>query len=188
MPSPAEEALSIAMASAQGGDAAAYRTLLRHCVPVIATVARAQGFRGAVVEDIVQETLLTVHRVRHTYDPSRPFLPWLRAIAQRRSIDVMRQQARRQRREVQDQHHYDAYPDQAETAEEDLDWDDRRRRLADAVATLPEAQRQAVAQLATRGQSLDQVAAETGRSKGALKVNLHRAIKALRVKLGQEPE
>jgi len=182
----ASDSLATAMAAAQNGDAEAYRLLLRRCVPVIADVARARGFRGAVVEDIVQETLLTVHRVRHTYDPGRPFLPWLRAIARRRAIDALRQHLRRRGSEVQDEDRYNAYPDQSESAEQGLDRQDRRRRLAGAMAELPEAQREAVARLATGGQSLDQASVATGRSKCALKVNLHRAIKALRAKLGQE--
>lgn len=188
MPSDAEDSLAGAMAAAQTGNADAYRWLLQRCIPVIAGVARARGFRDAAVDDVVQETLLTVHRVRHTYDPARPFLPWLYAIAQRRAIDALRRRLRQRGSEVQDQEYYDAYPDQAETAEQSLDRQDRRRQLASAMAVLSEAQREAVTQLATGGKSLDQAAVATGRSKGALKVNLHRAIKALRVKLRQEPD
>jgi RNA polymerase sigma factor (sigma-70 family) len=185
VPTDVEDSLANAMAAAQDGDADAYRQLLRHCIPFIANVARASGFRDAAVEDIVQETLLTIHRVRHTYDPARPFLPWLRAIARRRAIDAIRQRTRH-RAEVWDQDRYNDYPDQSQTAEQTLDQQDRKRRLASAMATLPEAQRQAVTQLATSGNSLSEATVTTGRSKGALKVNLHRAIKALRNKLGQD--
>lgn len=187
VPSDAQDSLAIAMAAAQKGDADSYRWLLRHCVPVIASEARSRGFRDAAVDDIVQDTLLTVHRVRHTYDPGLPFLPWLRAIARRRTIDALRQHIRRRSAEVQDEDRYVAYPDQAETAEESLEWQDRRRQLASAMAALPEAQRQAVEQL-SGGQSLEQAAAATGRSKGALKVNFHRAIKALRLRHRQDRE
>ncbi len=186
MPTDAKDSLAIAMAAAQQGDADAYRRLLRECVPVIAGEARARGFRDAAVDDIVQEALLTVHRVRHTYDPARPFLPWLRAIARRRTIDALRQHMRRRGSEVLDDDRYTAYPDQAETAEEAIDRQDRRGRLANAMAALPDAQRQAVEQLAG-GQSLEQAALTTGRSKGAVKVNFHRAIKALRSRYRQDP-
>ena len=151
-----------------------------------AAVARARGFRGPAVDDIVQETLLTVHRVRHTYQSSRPFLPWLRAIAHRRTIDALRQHLRHRTWEVHDQDRYDTYPDHGETAEEVIDRQDRHRQLAGAMAELPHAQREAFTQLASGARSLEQAVAATGRSKIALKVNLHRAIKALRVKLGQE--
>jgi RNA polymerase sigma factor (sigma-70 family) len=112
----------------------------------------------------------------------------LRAIARRRAIDALRQHLRRRGSEVQDEDRYNAYPDQSETAEQGLDRQDRRRRLAGAMAELPEAQREAVARLAAGGQSLDQASVATGRTKVALKVNLHRAIKALRAKLGQESD
>ena len=90
------------MTRAQDGDGAAYERLLRACLPRIAAIARGEGLRGAAVDDAVQETLLTLHRARHTYDPSRPFLPWLRAIARRRAVDGLRRDGRRQRQEVQD--------------------------------------------------------------------------------------
>ena len=81
-----DQALASDMAAAQAGDAEAYRRLLRDCLPVIAGMVRAQGVRADAVDDVVQDVLLTIHRARATYDPARPFLPWLRAITQRRAI------------------------------------------------------------------------------------------------------
>ena len=60
------------MAAAQAGDRAAYAALLRDCVPVVQAVARRQGVPPSRVDDVVQDVLLTLHRVRHTYDPARP--------------------------------------------------------------------------------------------------------------------
>ncbi|WP_336485993.1 sigma-70 family RNA polymerase sigma factor [Methylobacterium nigriterrae] len=182
-----ETRLSAAMAAAQGGDAAAYRLLLRECLPVIAGMARAQGVRGDAVDDVVQDTLLTIHRARATYDPSRPFLPWLRAITQRRAIDRLRRAGRRPQ-EVHDPLAYEAEADSGPAPGDALDARERAARLARAVAALPEGQRQAVEHLAFRERSLDEAAALTGRSKGALKVNLHRALKALRATLRREKE
>ena len=82
----AETRLAAWMAAAQRGDGEAYRMLLRACLPIIAAAARGQGVRNDRVDDVVQETLLTIHRARATYDPARPFLPWLRAIAERRLL------------------------------------------------------------------------------------------------------
>lgn len=182
-----EARLSSAMTAAQGGDATAYRALLRACVPVIAAAARAQGVRGDAVDDVVQETLLTVHRARATYDPDRPFLPWLRAIAQRRAIDLMRRAGRRPQ-EVHDPLAYEAEIDAGPGPGEGMERRQREARLARAVAALPEGQRQAVELLSLREQSLEEAAAATGRSKGALKVNLHRALKALRAALRGDRE
>jgi RNA polymerase sigma-70 factor (ECF subfamily) len=178
-----EARLAALMVAAQGGDDRAYRDLLRGCLPVVLAIARRMGVAPDRVDDVVQEVLLTLHRARATYDPARPFLPWLRAIAQRRAIDVMRRHGRHARREVHDPLAYEAHPDDSSPAGEALDHPARARSLAGAIAALPEGQRQAVERLALREQTLAEAAAETGRNKGALKVNLHRAIKSLRIRL-----
>jgi RNA polymerase sigma-70 factor (ECF subfamily) len=143
--------------------------------------------RGEAVDDVVQDTLMTVHRARASYDPARPFLPWLRAITQRRVIDRLRRSGRRPR-EVNDPLAYEAEVDPGPAPGHGLEARDRAAALARAVASLPEGQRQAVEHLGLRELSLDETAALTGRSKGALKVNLHRALKALRASLTQERE
>lgn len=181
-----EETLSAAMAAAQAGDAEAYRDLLRACMPVIAASARAKGIRGEAVEDVVQETLLTIHRARASYDPARPFLPWLRAIAQRRAVDALRHQGRRPK-EAHDPIAYETHADDTlPAAAQGIETRERETRLTRAVAALPEGQRQAVEQLGLRERSLAEAAELTGRSKVALKVNLHRALKALRTALAQD--
>ncbi len=182
-----DERLSADMAAAQAGDEAAYRRLLRACVPVIAGMARAQGARGDAVDDVVQDTLLTLHRARATYDPARPFLPWLRAITQRRAIDALRRKGRRPQ-EVHDPLAYEAHGDAGPLPGEALEARERDGTLAAAVAALPPGQREAVEHLAFRERSLDETATITGRSKGALKVNLHRALKALRANLSRGKE
>ncbi len=179
-----ETRLARLMAAAQSGDASAYQALLRDCIPVIAQAARRQGVSPDRVDDVVQEVLITIHRARATYDPARPFLPWLRAIAQRRAIDSLRHHGRHAVHEVHDPIAYEAHAEEAADADGVLDAQARSRDLRASLETLPPGQRQAVDRLALRGQSLDEASAETGRSKVALKVNLHRAIKTLRGKLG----
>ncbi len=70
------------MAAAQQGDRRAYRTLLRAIIPVASRIVRERCpmASNAEVEDVVQETLRSLHEVRHTYMPDRPFLPWLAAV------------------------------------------------------------------------------------------------------------
>lgn len=177
-----EDQLAAGMAAAQQGDGAAYRAVLRDCLPLIAASARAVGARGALVDDVVQETLLTLHNARQTYDPARPFLPWLRAIARRRAIDALRRQGRRVQ-EVHDPIAFDQHLDVSLAPGDTLEAADRGRLLRAAVASLPAGQREAVEHLSLAERSLDETAALTGRSKVALKVNLHRALKALRQRL-----
>lgn len=174
------------MAAAQDGDRAAYDALLRDCVPLIRAAARAQGVAFDRLDDVVQDVLLTIHRVRHTYDPSRSFDAWLRAIAQRRAIDLQRRQGRQHARELHAPEAYEAHADPAASPEHGLDGQARSGRLGRALATLPAGQRQAVELLALQDRTLAEASAATGRSKVALKVNLHRAIKALRQRLGGE--
>ena len=172
------------MRAAQDGDRQAYAALLRDCVPMIQQVARRRGVAADRIDDVVQDVLLAVHRARHTYDPDRSFTAWLGAIAVRRAIDVLRRHGRHERREVQGSPAYENHPDPDAGPAQRLEQKHRARLLGAAVAELPVGQREAVEQLALQERSLSEAAAATGRSKGALKVNLHRALKALRARLG----
>src|SRR5690348_7332659 len=132
------------MARAQAGDRSAYDRLLRAIQPYIRAIAGAQH-RPDRVEDVVQEVLLTVHRMRHTYDPARPFRPWLAAIARRRSIDALRRRYRSARFELSVPAFDSAY---AEIADPRMSGLDAAHAAADAlgraVTLLPRQQREAV--------------------------------------------
>ena len=167
------------MAAAQAGDRRAYEKLLVDSVGLIRAAARRQGVAYDQLDDVVQETLLTVHRVRHTYDPARSYDAWLSAIASRRAIDALRSSGRRDRREIHDEFAVDSHPD-ADDASAATDSQQRAQRLREAIAELPPGQREAVEQLGLHERSLGEAAELTGRNTGALKVNLHRALKALR--------
>jgi RNA polymerase sigma factor (sigma-70 family) len=170
------------MAAAQGGDRAAYQALLRDCVPLIKGFASRQGVPPDHVDDVVQEVLLTIHRARQTYDPARSFTAWLRTIAERRAIDHLRRFGRQWVREIHSPLAYESYAD--ETADSAYKGEDAAgsRRVKKALDTLSERQREAVEILVLEERSLAEASLATRRSKGALKVNLHRALKALRAK------
>ena len=171
------------MSAAQAGDAAAYRTLLRECVGLIRTIARQRGTRPDRIDDVVQETLLSLHRALHTYDPERSFVAWLRAIAQRRAVDVARTVSRHGRREVHSPVAYENYPDPA-APDRAVERVQAGGALRGAIEGLPAGQREAVQRLVIEEHTLSEAAALTGRRTGALKVNLHRALKTLRARLG----
>ncbi len=180
--------LASLMREAQAGDKHAYACLLRDCEPIIRRSARKVGLTGDRVEDSVQETLLTLHNARQTYDPSRSFTAWLSVIAQRRAIDTLRRTGRSDRREVHAPLLYEQHADP--DADSARGWEDtgRAKDLNAAIANLSASQREAVEHLALREQSLAEASAETGKSTGALKVNLHRALKALRGTLSRRPD
>jgi RNA polymerase sigma-70 factor (ECF subfamily) len=174
------------MAAAQAGDRVAYERLLRDCVPLIRSVARRQGVSGDRVDDVVQDVLLTIHRARQTYDPSRSFTAWLSVIAQRRAIDLLRQTGRQGAREVHAPVAAENYPDDSSNPSRGLDHADAAGSVGEALATLPPRQREAVQHLVLEERSLADAAMLTRRTKGSLKVNLHRAFKALRSRVERE--
>lgn len=174
---------SAQMAAAQAGDRAAYEALLRDCVPLIKAIAGRQGVPRDRRDDVVQDVLLTVHRARHTYDPSRSFTAWLRVIAERRAIDVLRQMRRNDLRELHAPLAFEAYPDEDADPTRGVVQTEASGRVSEVLATLPPSQREAVETLVLQEQSLTEAATATRRTKVALKVNLHRALKTLRGKL-----
>lgn len=180
------DSLGELMAAAQRGDASSYAELLRAVVPTIRQIVRARrGFAGKEeVEDIVQETLLSMHQVRASFDPARPFFPWLSAIVRNRLADGARRYARTAgREETMDENdvtfsEHGANTDIGEVMDAQL--------VREAVRDLPDGQRRAIELLKLEGYSLKEAAAITGSSESALKVATHRAIAALRGKLGEK--
>jgi RNA polymerase sigma-70 factor (ECF subfamily) len=168
------------MAAAQQGDRRSYETLLREVTPRIRVLCRARIRDAAEVEDAVQDTLLTLHKLRQTYDPARPFGPWLAAIASRRAVDRLRRRGRTAGREAPLDDLPEATAAQAPEAEQRLE----ARRLREAVAELPESQRTALRLAKLEELPLAEASARSGLSVGALKVATHRAIHALRRRLG----
>jgi RNA polymerase sigma factor (sigma-70 family) len=173
---------SALMAAAQTGDRAAYESLLRDCVPFIANIARRQGVPSDRTDDVVQEVLLTVHRARATYDARRSFNAWLGVIVERRAIDLLRQMQRRDAREVHAPLVYEGHADEAVDLSAGIEHRENVKRIGAALTELPQRQREAVQHLMLEEKSLDDAAVLTGRSKGSLKVNLHRALNTLRLK------
>lgn len=176
---------SALMAAAQAGDRVAYETLLRDCVPFIAGLARRQGVPPESTDDVVQEVLLTVHRARATYDPRRSFEAWLRVIVERRAVDCLRRTRRHGRREVHAPFAYASHADETIDLAAGLHRREDAARIGAALAHLPRRQREAVRHLMLEERSLGNTAALTGRSTGSLKVNLHRALNALRLKINR---
>jgi RNA polymerase sigma-70 factor (ECF subfamily) len=170
------------MAAAQAGDRAAYEALLRDCVPLIRAFAARQGVPADHLDDAVQDVLLTIHRARQTYDPARSFTAWLRIIAERRAIDLLRRFGRQRTREIHSPLAFESYAQETVDFAQNSDDAGRSNRVKKALTALPERQREAVQVLVLEERSLAEAAIATQRTKGALKVNLHRALKALRVK------
>lgn len=163
------------MTKAQAGDRHAYTQLLRAIVPAIRAIVRRQMFDPALVEDVIQDVLLTVHRVRHTYDPDCPFLPWLMAITQARAVDALRHHGRTLRRETDTE---EALTNVA--AVESVEHLDEQEELALILNRLPARQRQIVEHIHLQEMTLAQAASRHNLTISAVKSLLHRAITNLR--------
>jgi RNA polymerase sigma-70 factor (ECF subfamily) len=158
------------MRCAQGGDRSAYGALLEESLAILTTLFRRRLSDPRDVEDVCQETLIAVHRARHSYDASRPFEPWLVAIAGHVLADHVRRRVRR-RPEI-----LVAIP--PETVGEG----DGAAEFGfeQALARLPGAQREAFTLIQVEGLPVEAAAARANTSTAALKVRAHRAYRALR--------
>ena len=166
------------MASAQDGDRAAYAELLSELFPVLHRFVSRKWPNAHDSEDVVQEILVSVHTVRQTYDPRRPFTPWLMTIAARRVADAARRRYARGANETT----VDIMPEtfHGDGAKSEQEISDDMEALRKALAILPDGQREAVELVKIQGLSLEEAAQATGKSIGSLKVGVHRAIKAMR--------
>ncbi|MDZ4780255.1 MAG: sigma-70 family RNA polymerase sigma factor [Planctomycetia bacterium] len=176
---------SILMARAQGGDGEAYRRLLGEIVPYVRSLVAPRHRDPRDVEDTTQDVLLTIHSIRHTYDPTRPFTPWLVAIAHRRAIDRLRQQGRSRLRDDALKAEYETFGEPLTNIEETRS---EEHSLHKAVERLPPGQREAVKLLKLQEMSLREASKVSGMSVAALKVAMHRALKSLRKILGSKSE
>ena len=159
------------MQRVQHGDREAYRCLLDDIAPALTSFLRRRTVDPHDLDDVYQETLMALHRVRHTYQASRPFEPWLFGIARHVAADHARRRRTRTRWEVVT----DAPPEIATGGD-----GAGPRQLTEALAQLSPAQREAIELLQLEGLSLEAAAARVGATTGAFKVRAHRAHKALR--------
>jgi RNA polymerase sigma-70 factor (ECF subfamily) len=168
------------MTAAQAGDARAYATFLKEAATFARVIARRYHRDAGMIEDVAQETLLSLHRVRQTYEPGRPVEPWVAAIAKARAIDALRSLKRRATVETETS---TAVADIADPSAAADTRHETRSELATALAALPAGQRAAVRMLKIDELTLAEAADQSGQSIPALKSLLHRAMLTLRATL-----
>lgn len=165
------------------GDAAAYRALLgrlsRHLRAYYKNKLARIGRSATEAEDLVQDALMAIHTRRHTYDLGQPFTPWVHAIARYKLIDHLRHtKASMTDVPIEDAGEVMAQDDHA-GAESALD-------LSRLLAGLPEKMRRAIRCVKLEGLSVTEAAARCGMSESAVKVSIHRGLKALALAIAQE--
>ncbi len=163
-----EASLARMMVMSQQGDRQAYGALLEACQRWLRGYY-ARRIAPSQLDDLVQETLMALHTKRASWDSSRPFLPWLAAIARYRWVDHLRRLYRADETALDtDVAGYDDEPAIA-----------ARITLERLFSVLPDAQSQAIALVKIEGLSIAEASQATGQSESLIKVNIHRGLKKL---------
>jgi len=155
----------------QEGDGNAFRALLDDIGPAVTSFLRRRIADQSEVEDVFQETVIGLYQARHTYEPSRPFEPWLFAIARNVAAD----HAHRHWTRASWQELMESTPEVASDATAGAS-----PTLEGALQRLPQMQREAFVMLKLEGLSTMEAARRAGVSVGALKVRAHRAYETLK--------
>ena len=178
-----DQSLSRLMKSAQDGDKASYEVLLKDVCQLLRGYLQKRLGRSEASEDVMQEILISIHSARHTYDPAKPFAPWMYAIAKFRLADYWRRTFRLIEDEMPEGLESKVAEPEASPFVEEM-----KDRVTVSLSRLPEKQRRAVNLLKLEGMSIREAALELQMTEAALKVTAHRAYKALRKAFEKEIE
>ena len=177
-----EPELKALMTASLAGDAAAHRALLDRLSARLRAYYKGRlariGRSATEAEDLVQEALIAIHTGRHTYDPVEPFTPWVQAIARYKLVDHLR----RTRASLAE-----APIDAADVmAQDDHAGVESAYDLQRLLARLPDKMRRAIEYVKIEGMSVAETASLCGVSESAVKVNVHRGLKALAASIARE--
>ena len=173
-----EDRLKALLVRGRAGDAEAYHEFLQDLSAHLRAFLRQRLARlPDEVEDLVQETLLAIHNQRHTFDPAQPLSAWVHAIATYKLIDAFRRWARR---DFLTAPFDDAL---AVLSTTDADPGEVHCDVAKLLDSLPARQRLPIVCMKIEGLSVVETARRTGMSASAVKVAVHRGLKALAAKI-----
>jgi RNA polymerase sigma-70 factor (ECF subfamily) len=177
-----EDRLKALFVRGLAGDPAAYHRFLIELSAHLRSFLRRRLARlPDEIEDLVQETLLAVHNQRHTFDSAQPLTAWVHAIARYKVVDFLR---RRSRGNLATE----PLDDELEVlSTADADAAEARRDLAKLLEALPDRQRLPIVYVKVQGLSVAETARLTGMSESAVKVAVHRGLKALAARI-RDPE
>ena len=156
------------MAAALRGDQGAYRLLLND-LRLWMTAYYVKRVHRNNVEDLVQDTLMTVHNKRQTYDTARPLGPWVAAIARHRWIDHMRTTLKYVETPIDDD-----FP-----AEEPAKDESAKHDIKILLQLIPSPQAQVIEMVKLKEMSIEETAKATGHSPSSVKVMIHRGMKKM---------
>jgi RNA polymerase sigma-70 factor (ECF subfamily) len=173
-----EERLRELLVRGLGGDSVAYHAFLRDLSAHLrAFLRRRLAHLPDDIEDLVQESLLAVHNQRHTYDVQQPLTAWVHAIAKYKMVDLVRRHASRDLLTEPLNDENDVF------SSADADAAEARRDVGKLLEELPDRQRLPILYMKLQGLSVVETAQITGMSASAVKVGVHRGLKALAAKI-----
>lgn len=170
-PSGDDDQWSRLMEAAQAGNGGAYNRLLNEVQPwLVRYYSRRLPLH--MVEDAAQDTLMAIHKKRHTYEPGRPFRPWLAGIARYKWIDRLRAIGRQHTISIDDE----IFEPSVEGHESAVT---NAILLEELLTKLKPAQISVIRLVKLQGFSIEDAAAKTGQSESLVKVNIHRGLAKL---------
>ena len=168
---------------AQSGDSEAYAQMLAETESIVRVYLLRRISDGPDIDDIVQETLISIHRGLHTYIPGRSFTSWMFAIAHNRMCDFFRRQKRLRCEVGMENHRLDDFSDESRDSGEEVANVDR---LYANLSSIPTRYADAVRMTKLEGNSVRKASRTLGISEGALRVAVHRAYKLLRSRINED--
>ena len=177
-----EEAIAQLMRVAITGDREAYRRFFENITPMLDNMLRAMSpsLPSDLREDIVQETLTSIHAKRHTWRQDKAILPWIYAIARYRLIDFLRREKRSPTISIDlESGSFDdwAHPRKDTSA--------LRNDLEQGIRNLNPQTEAVVRAMGVEGKGAKQIGAELGISENAARITFHRGLKKLRAFLSE---
>jgi len=166
------------MAAYQAGDFSAASALIQQLSPQLHRFFLKGNGSQADADDLLQETWMRIHKVRHTYRPGEPVMPWFYAIARRVRVDHYRKTSRIQAFE-------EGMDDLSEFAPPDLGKPHQGPNLEEMLESLPESQREVIQMLKVAEMTLEEVARATSSTVGSVKQKVHRGYEKLRLRLAE---
>jgi RNA polymerase sigma-70 factor, ECF subfamily len=173
-----EDRLRDLMVRGLAGDVTAYHAFLKELSGHLrAFLRRRLAGIPDEVEDLVQETLLAVHNKRHTYEADQPLTAWVHAIARYKMVDLLRRRAGREALNTP------LDDELAVFATSDTEAADARRDVMKLLEQLPDRHRLPIVHTKLDGLSVAEAARMTGMSASAIKIGVHRGLKALATRI-----
>lgn len=177
---------------ARRGDEDAFGAVVACCGALVLNLAWRMVRDRQEAEDLSQEVFLRLYRVFDRYDPDRPFLPWLKAMATNLVINLTSAKKHRIRRRsasldrLREEAGLVPGDAAAEGGGEAAERRERATLLRDAIRGLRPEYREVIALRYFRGLPLDEIARELALPSGTVKNRLFRARGELADALGPE--